>query len=59
MFLNHKKPSDYCVFISGIDHQKVSGQDILNHFSGYQIIDILYTHHIEKYTKKLSQKSIL
>lgn len=46
IFLNHKKPSDYCVLISGIDHQKVAGQDILNHFSTYQIIDILYTHQI-------------
>ncbi len=46
MFLNHKKPSDYCVLLSGVDHEKVNGQSILNKFNDYQIVDILYTHKI-------------
>ncbi len=46
MFLNHKKPSDYCVLLSGVNHEKVNGQSILNKFSDYQIVDILYTHKI-------------
>ncbi len=32
IYLNHKKASDFSVLLSGVDHEKVTGQDILNHF---------------------------
>ena len=46
IFLNHKKPSDYCVLISGVDHDKVTGQSIVNFLHDFTIVDILYTHKI-------------
>ena len=37
VFLHSKKPTDYNILISGVDHEKVSGQDILNKFKPFGV----------------------
>lgn len=44
VFLDSNKASNFSVLISNVDHEKVSGQAILDHFKDYTIEDILYTH---------------
>ncbi len=59
VFLDSNKASNFSVLISNVDHEKVSGQAILDHFKDYTIEDILYTHQIKQYLRKLGIKAKL
>ncbi len=63
LLFNNKSPSNFNVLLSGVDHQKVTGQMIKDYFKNQEerieIKDILYTHKVEKYIKKLSLKTML
>ena len=60
-YLNMVKPGDYSLLLSGIDHSKISTEDLKGFFEkeGIHNIEILYTHKIGRFLEAERQKALL